>query len=335
MNGDITRSPHSLSSRYTILNEIGVGAYGTVYLGRDNNYDISNYSSHSPSSRGPFVAIKRLRVQNTDEGIPLSHVREIALLRQLDAFEHPNVIRLLDVCPGESSISNEIKLNLVFEYVDMDLEWFMKQKHDKNQQITTARIQDITKQMLAGIDFLHQHRVCHRDLKPQNILLSQENGQIKIADFGLARIYSFNMALTSVVVTLWYRPPEVLLQTSYATPVDLWSLGCIIAELFLLDPLFPGESEFDQINTIFNKLGTPPPDQWPQDAAVPYDAFQPKQGQPLAELVPRLSNLPLALDMLTNLFTFDQHLRLRAAEALNHPWLLQDTENTPPSSENS
>jgi serine/threonine protein kinase len=158
------------SDRYSIINEIGVGAYGHVYLGIDNNYraenndsgftttldtvDSSNHnsnnnsnqnatqnaqnqqfttqssSSSSPQSSNPqYVAIKRLRVQNTDEGMPLSHVREIALLRQLDAFKHPNVIRLLDVCPGEStSVADETRLNLVFEYVDMDLDILLKRR---------------------------------------------------------------------------------------------------------------------------------------------------------------------------------------------------------------
>ena len=238
------------SDRYSIINEIGVGAYGHVYLGIDNNYRAENNDSGftttsdnqnsnqnvdqntqnqqlfpssssvvppAQSSNPQYVAIKRLRVQNTDEGMPLSHVREIALLRQLDAFKHPNVIRLLDVCPGEStSVADETRLNLVFEYVDMDLDILLKKTMESGQILPDSKIKSISHQMLNGLDFLHQHRVCHRDLKPQNILLSKL-GQIKIADFGLARIYSFNMALTSIVVTLWYRPPEVLLQSSYAT----------------------------------------------------------------------------------------------------------------------
>jgi len=312
-----------ISRRYTILNEIGVGAYGTVYLGRDNN--------HVAENRSPFVAIKRLRVQNTDEGIPLSHVREIALLRQLDAFEHPNVIRLLDVCPGESSVSDELRLNLVFEYVDMDLEWFMKQKIESGAIISDSKIRDISRQMINGVDFLHSNRVCHRDLKPQNILLSK-SGQVKIADFGLARIYSYNMALTSVVVTLWYRPPEVLLQNSYATPVDLWSIGCIISELFLLDALLPGESELSQLQIIFEKLGTPRINDWPSDSVVPFSSFEFHEPQPLTTLIPRLMTNALAHDLISNLLLFDQHARIRASEALEHDWFVGDSENIEPRS---
>jgi len=328
------------SNRYTIINEIGVGAYGTVFLGRDNFYNGpvtgsqigGTHTTTNPTannlpnptraiSRCQYVAIKRLRVQNTDEGMPLSHVREIALLRQLDAFEHPNVIRLLDVCPGEStSVANEIRLNLVFEYVDMDLDILLKKTIDANKQLSNGEIKIITRQMLSGLDFLHQHRVCHRDLKPQNILLSK-SGQIKIADFGLARTYSFSMALTTVVVTLWYRPPEVLLQSSYATPVDLWSIGCIVAELFLLQPLFPGTSEVNQLSTIFRLLGTPSVDDWPDDSAVKFEAFTVKQGEPLEHLIPRLQTAPAALDLMQNLLAFNQHTRIRALEALRHHWL--------------
>merc|ERR1711881_540926 len=190
---------------------------------------------------------------------------------------------------------------------------------DSNKQLSNGEIKNITKQMLSGLDFLHQHRVCHRDLKPQNILLSK-TGKIKIADFGLARIYSFNMALTSIVVTLWYRPPEVILQSSYATPVDLWSVGCIVAELFLLRPLFPGTSEVNQLSTIFRLMGTPTLDDWPDDSAVKFEAFNVKVGQPLENLIPRLQTCPPALDLVQNLLTFNQHTRIRALEALRHNW---------------
>ena len=327
------------SDRYTIINEIGVGAYGHVYLGIDNqdaenlenfpnpSNSNTNNNNSSTASNPKYVAIKRLRVQNTDEGMPLSHVREIALLRQLDAFKHPNVIRLLDVCPGEStSVANETRLNLVFEYVDMDLDILLKKTIEKNEILPDSQIKSISQQMLNGLDFLHQHRVCHRDLKPQNILLSN-SGQIKIADFGLARIYSFNMALTSIVVTLWYRPPEVLLQSSYATPVDLWSVGCIIAELFNLKPLFPGTGEVNQLSVIFDRIGTPKIEDWPTDACVGFEAFPNKEGHDLKTLVPRLAqNNELAYDLIKRLLCFNQCNRIRASESLTHVWF-QTNEN--------
>jgi len=112
------------------------------------------------------------------------------------------------------------------------------------------KLQEIMHQVLCGVDFLHTHRVIHRDLKPQNLLVTS-TGSIKLADFGLAKTYDFEMRLTSVVVTLWYRSPEVLLGLPYATPVDIWSCGCIMAELFKLSPLFNGSSEGDQLDRIF------------------------------------------------------------------------------------
>ncbi|ELK12502.1 Cell division protein kinase 6 [Pteropus alecto] len=202
--------------QYECVAEIGEGAYGKVFKARDLK------------NGGRFVALKRVRVQTGEEGMPLSTIREVAVLRHLETFEHPNVVRLFDVCTV-SRTDRETKLTLVFEHVDQDLTTYLDKVPEPG--VPTETIKDMMFQLLRGLDFLHSHRVVHRDLKPQNILVTS-SGQIKLADFGLARIYSFQMALTSVVVTLWYRAPEVLLQSSYATPVDLWSVGCIFAEMF-------------------------------------------------------------------------------------------------------
>ncbi|XP_006002684.1 cyclin-dependent kinase 6 isoform X2 [Latimeria chalumnae] len=206
----------SLAQLYEPVAEIGEGAYGKVYKARDLK------------NGGRFVALKKVRVQTGEEGMPLSTIREVAVLRQLESFEHPNVVRLFDVCTV-SRTDRETKLTLVFEHVDQDLTTYLEKAPEPG--VPPETIKDMMFQLLRGLDFLHSHRVVHRDLKPQNILVTS-SGQIKLADFGLARIYSFQMALTSVVVTLWYRAPEVLLQSSYATPVDLWSVGCIFAEMF-------------------------------------------------------------------------------------------------------
>jgi len=141
--------------RYEPLQEIGVGAYGTVYRARDLEND------------GRIVALKRLRVQASEEGMPLATVREIALLKQLESFDHPNVVRLLDVCCGRRT-PRETRLMLVFEHVDYDLESFM----NRNQPVQLDHCRDITRQLLSGLDFLHTQRVIHRDLKPQNVLIS-------------------------------------------------------------------------------------------------------------------------------------------------------------------
>lgn len=127
-------------------------------------------------------------------------------------------------------------------------------------------------QILTGIDFLHSNRIVHRDLKPANILVTS-TGCIKVADFGLARIYQHSQKFTAVVVTLWYRAPEVLLQSSYASPVDIWAVGCIFAELYSRKPLFCGQSENDQLFKIFDTIGSPLKTEWPADLSVPWDNF--------------------------------------------------------------
>ncbi len=137
------------------------------------------------------------------------------------------------------------------------------------------------------MDFLHSHRIVHRDLKPQNILVTR-GGHVKLTDFGLARIYDFCTLLTSVVVTLWYRSPEVLMGLSYATPVDIWSCGCIFAEMCLRRPLFEGQFEMDQLNKIFDVLGTPSEEEWPAEAAVVRSNFRGCPPRNLAEIVPEL-----------------------------------------------
>ncbi|XP_027703640.1 cyclin-dependent kinase 6 [Vombatus ursinus] len=172
-------------------------------------------------------------------------------------------------------------------------------------------------QLLRGLDFLHSHRVVHRDLKPQNILVTS-NGQIKLADFGLARIYSFQMALTSVVVTLWYRAPEVLLQSSYATPVDLWSVGCIFAEMFRRKPLFRGSSDVDQLGKILDVIGLPGEEDWPNDVALPRQAFNAKSPQPIEKFVTDIDEL--GKDLLMKCLTFNPAKRISACGALSHPY---------------
>ncbi|KAG8005138.1 Cyclin-dependent kinase 6 [Nibea albiflora] len=275
----------STGTQYEPVAEIGEGAYGKVYKARDLK------------NGGRFVALKRVRVQTEEEGMPLSTIREVAVLRQLEAFEHPNVVRLFDVCTV-SRTDRETKLTLVFEHVDQDLTTYLEKAPDPG--VPPETIKDMMYQLLQGLDFLHSHRVVHRDLKPQNILVTS-GGQIKLADFGLARIYSFQMALTSVVVTLWYRAPEVLLQSSYATPVDLWSVGCIFAEMFRR-----------------SVVGVPSAEDWPQEVALPQSAFTPRPPKPIENLVPDMDEQGRAL--LMQFLAFNPSRRISAFAALSHSY---------------
>lgn len=249
-----------MTQNYEELGLIGRGAYGTVFKAMDHLNE-------------RMVALKRVKIVATEDGIPVSTIREISMLKLLDSVSHPNIVRLYDVfqTPCAAFERREYILTLVFEHVEQDLSSFL----DRHPQpgVPDHLIKDMMHQLLDAVDFLHASRMVHRDLKPQNILVTSK-GQIKIADFGLARIYSFCMVLTSVVVTLWYRAPEVLLQSTYATAVDMWSIGCIFAEMFNRRPLFPGRSDADQLNRIFAVIGAPPESEWPQDVSLPWSTFE-------------------------------------------------------------
>ena len=245
-------------------------------------------------------------------------LREIALLKQVDKFKHPNIVSLLDICHG-SREERHLEVFLVFEHVDQDLDVYMK--NCPSPGIGPDKVKDIMFKILSGVDFLHSQRIVHRDLKPANLLVTS-SGQIKIADFGLARLYEFQTALTSVVVTLWYRGPEVLLGTSYASSIDIWSCGCIFAELFRRNPLFKGQSEQDQLNTIFDMIGTPPQSQWPEHAVLSWHTFPYRDAKPIHSKVPEICSQ--GADLLMQMLRFNPDSRITAARALEHPYFRDD-----------
>merc|ERR1711971_1055936 len=213
----------------------------------------------SDRATGEIVALKKIRLEEKDEGIPSTAIREISLLKEL---QHPNIVRLCDV------IHTERKLTLVFEFLDQDLKKLLDMCGDAG--LSKERLQSYLHQLLKGIAFCHQHRVLHRDLKPQNLLINKE-GYLKLADFGLARAFGIPVrSYTHEVVTLWYRAPDVLMGSrKYSTPVDIWSVGCIFAELVNGRPLFPGNTDTDQLQKIFKLLGTPSEQSWPTITELP------------------------------------------------------------------
>uniref|UniRef100_A0A4W5NWY7 Cyclin-dependent kinase 4 n=1 Tax=Hucho hucho TaxID=62062 RepID=A0A4W5NWY7_9TELE len=276
--------------QYEPVAEIGGGAYGTVYKARD-------------LESGQFVALKSVRVQTDQDGLPISTVREVALLKRLEQFDHPNVVKLMDVC-ATLRTDQETKVTLVFEHVDQDLKTYLEKAPAPG--LPPSRILDLMRQLLCGLEFLHSNRVVHRDLKPENILVTSR-GQVKLADFGLARIYSYHMALTPVVVTLWYRPPEVLLQSTYATPVDIWSTGCIFAEMFRR-----------------NVIGLPPEEEWPADVTLSRHNFSPISPRPITDYAPEINKQ--GTELLLKMLTFDPLRRISALNALEHPYFQENEE---------
>ena len=222
-------SPPDLNAKYALQGRIGEGAYGEVFRGMHRD-------------TGSTVAIKRIRSEAMKDGIPTTALREIVFLKQLS---HENIVTLTDAIlePGQYF--------LVFEYMDGDL-YFLLQHSDK--PLAVDLVQSYTSQLLHGLAYCHSRGIMHRDLKPQNLLISRD-GTIKIADFGLCRAFSLE-ALTVEVVTPWYRPPEILLGSkTYALSVDIWSAGCIIVEMASRIVLFQGNCDIDQLHLIFQILG--------------------------------------------------------------------------------
>jgi serine/threonine protein kinase len=199
-----------------------------------------------------FLCINLIQIFSESEGVPSTAIREIALLKELS---HPNVVSLHDVVHCDKN------LYLVFEYLDQDLK---KLLDSTSKGLPKALVKSYMWQLLQGISHCHSHRVLHRDLKPQNLLIDSD-GNIKLGDFGLARSIGLPIrTYTHEVVTLWYRSPEILLGSHFYGPaVDVWSIGCIFAEMVTKRALFPGDSEIDQLFRIFRTLGTPDDNVWP------------------------------------------------------------------------
>ena len=209
---------------------------------------------------------------------------------------------------------------LVFEYMDEDLKRYMDSRRERGRlDITT--IKSFVHQLLEGIAFCHENRVLHRDLKPQNLLINRK-GQLKLGDFGLARAFGIPVnTFSNEVVTLWYRAPDVLLGSrTYNTSIDIWSAGCIMAEMYTGRPLFPGTTNEDQLQKIFRLMGTPSERTWPGISQLPeykhnFHVYAP---QNLGLIIPQMD--PIGLDLLTRMLQLRPELRITAADALNHSW---------------
>lgn len=282
--------------KYIKIDKLGEGTYGIVYKAKNRE-------------TGEIVALKRIRLESEDEGVPCTAIREISLLKEL---KHNNIVRLHDV------IHTDKKLTLVFEYLDQDLKKYMDEVRG---EIPLATQKSLFYQLLRGIAFCHQHRVLHRDLKPQNLLINRK-GELKLADFGLARAFGIpTRNYSHEVVTLWYRAPDVLMGSrKYSTPIDIWSAGCIFAEMATGKPLFPGSNVQDQLQKIFAKLGTPTEELWPTITELPdwkiIHEGTPHPLVPVQNVVPGMSEA--AYDLLSQMLQYNPAQRITAEKAMQH-----------------
>jgi len=326
---DLKREPvfTKLHEKYQSVDLLGSGTYGMVYKA------VLLKDGKNPEETGDpdreYVALKRTALDKglMSHGVPDTALREMAILRDIN---HPNVLDTLEFS------CNLTRVYVVMELLDKDLKQYIRAKQNEKKTIPIEPIQHVTFKMLQGVAYLHANRILHRDLKPHNILVSKDLKEVKLSDFGLARTaHCESKTLTHEVITLWYRPPEILLgDCVYDNSVDIWSLGCIFGELLNEKPIFDGESELDTLLKIFNRLGSPTESEWPENAMqnwASFPTFKHKGPGAFKEFYKRFSSTneaKLAEDLLLRMLQLLPSKRLTAAECLRHPWF-DSIRNTP------
>lgn len=277
------------------IDKIGQGTYSNVYKAKD-------------SMTGKVVALKKVRFDNLEPESIKFMAREIIILRRLD---HPNVIKLQGLVTSRMSCS----LYLVFDYMEHDLAGLAASPVIR---FTESQIKCYMNQLLSGLEHCHNRRVLHRDIKGSNLLIDNE-GILKIADFGLASFFDPNHRhpMTSRVVTLWYRPPELLLgATDYGVGIDLWSAGCILGELLVGKPIMPGRTEVEQLHKIYKLCGSPSDEYWKKSKLANATLFKPRE--PYKRCIREtFKGFPLsALPLIDKLLAIDPVERETASDAL-------------------
>ena len=308
-------------SEFSKGGKLGEGTYGSVYAATDK-------------ASGARVALKRVKLSGESferEGLPLTSLREISLLRRL---RHRNIVALLDVVVG----SRADAVFLVFEYCEYDL---ARSIDSMERPFHVSEVKWMMRELLQAVAYMHANLIMHRDLKMSNILLTAD-GTLKLCDFGLSRAALTADALrggkdgdayTPRVVTLWYRAPELLLgATRYGIAVDMWSVGCILGELLLHKPLLPASSELAQLKAICELLGTPSARIWPEVVALPLWGKMALPEQPYNDLPALFAKAKPghdAIELLNALLTYDPSRRLTAAQANAHAWFAPATAPRP------
>lgn len=296
---------------YQRVQQVGEGTYGKVYKAKNE-------------LTGEYVALKKLRLESEREGFPITAMREIKLLQ---SFDHPNIVGLLEMSVEHNQI------HMIFDYLDHDLTGLLTHP---DLDLTEGHRKMIFKQLMEGLSYLHARRVIHRDIKGSNILLDSK-GILKIADFGLAR----NMKVlaegdkpdyTNRVITIWYRPPELLLgSTDYGREVDIWGVGCLLIELYTKCATFQGIEEISQLHKIFEVMGTPTLESWPDIENMPWFEML----KPRVNLKPKFESeyRPIlgddGFDLALRLLELVPLKRLTADEALQHAYFTNEPKPEP------
>ncbi|CAO3635833.1 unnamed protein product [Cunninghamella blakesleeana] len=266
---------------------------------------------------GQLVALKRILMHNEKEGVPITAIREIKILKQL---RHKNIVPLTDIAVdrGDSTRKERGSIYMVFPYMDHDLAGLLD---NPSVRLSTPQIKTYLKQLLEGTAYLHHNKILHRDMKAANLLINNE-GILQIADFGLARgIEEGNREYTSCVVTRWYRPPELFLgERRYTTAIDMWGIGCVFGELLKSRPILQGHDDIDQLKRIFLLCGSPTQENFPgwnklQDAGNV--KFEPSSRRVVEEFKKYDSQ---AADLMDKFLTLDPNRRITALDALDHDY---------------
>ncbi|EGX91605.1 Serine/threonine-protein kinase domain [Cordyceps militaris CM01] len=303
---------------YDKLNDIEEGTYGWV-------------ARATRRATGKVVALKRLKLDPADRsGLPVTGLREIQILHDC---KHRNVVTLEEVVVGSNVNKMDNSIFLVLEFVEHDIKSILD---DMPEPFLASEIKCLLQQLTAGVAYLHENWILHRDLKTSNLLLNNR-GQLKIADFGMAR-YVGDPApkLTQLVVTLWYRSPELLLGAkTYDTAVDMWSVGCIFGELIAREPLLQGSNEVDQVTKIFELCGVPTDESWPDFRKLPnarslrFPKTAAVTGSVMRARFPSMTSAGTGL--LAALLALDPDSRPSAKQMLQHEYFRQDPKPKPES----
>jgi len=273
---------------------------------------------------GEIVALKRINTEQEENGFPITALREVKILK---AMNHENVVELKEIVTSKEQGEIPKNVFMVFEYHEYDLTGILETGEIR---FTQDHIKSWTMQLLKGVNYMHTNQIIHRDLKASNLLISRR-GELRIADWGLARSWNPKMKnLTNGVVTLWYRPIELLLGCKqYSTKIDMWSVGCIVAEMFRRSGLLKGHNDASQLSLIFNNCGHPTPESWPNinEMCPLWRNHEPRTNEPLQpnrlkqvlrERLPYPSWMtPKAIDLIMNLLTLNPHTRWDARQAIS------------------